>query len=144
MSQPTQTRESHAKYDPAFHFFLVPLTLILLLWAFIHHFRVKTLDSFFIGAAFFVLLVAIFKMRIYSLKVQDRLIRLEERLRLHALGTEALRNRLPELTERQLIALRFASDGEVNLLAIKALDEKLDGKQIKALIQNWRPDYHRV
>ena len=80
----------------------------------------------------------------YSAKVQDRVIRLEERLRLQSLAPDAFKARIPELTVRQLVALRFASDSEVTALATKALDENLAPKQIKALIQNWRPDFHRV
>jgi len=144
MSQPAQNFQNHTRFDPAFHFFLVPLTLILLVWSFVHHFKVKTLESFFVGMAFFLLLVAIFLTRTYSLRVQDRVIRLEERLRLQSLAGAALLARIPELTKGQLVALRFASDGEMAALATKALDEKLTPKQIKALIQNWRGDYLRV
>lgn len=139
-----QTRENHARYDPLFHFFLAPLTLIFLIWSGVAHFHQKTLESFFVAVAFLILFLTIFKTRAYSMKVQDRVIRLEERLRLDRLGNDTLRARIPELTEAQLIALRFASDAEVAPLAMKAVDEKLNGKQIKALIQNWRPDYFRV
>jgi hypothetical protein len=139
-----QNFKSHTRYDPAFHFFLVPLTFFLLVWSFVHHFHVKTLESFFVGMAFFLLLAALFITRSYSLKVQDRVIRLEERLRLELLASDSLRARIPELTKGQLVALRFASDAEVSALAAKALDEKLEPKQIKALIQNWRGDFLRV
>jgi hypothetical protein len=144
MSQPIQNYKNHAKFDPSFHFFLAPLTLILFVWSLVFHFRVKTLESFFVMAALFLLLVAIFKMRIYSLKVQDRVIRLEERLRLQALADTSLRARISELTVGQLVALRFACDAEVTGLAAKALDENLAPKQIKQLIQNWRADFFRV
>jgi hypothetical protein len=90
------------------------------------------------------LLVLAFLTRINPLKVQDRLIRMEERLRLAALLSEPLRSRIADLTEQQLVALRFASDAEIPQLVEETLSGNLSSKDIKKKIQNWRPDYFRV
>ncbi len=90
------------------------------------------------------LAIAVTKIRLNALRVQDRVIRLEERLRLASLLPEPLRSRIPELTVGQLVGLRFASDGEVAKLVERALSEKLSREDIKKAIQTWRPDNLRV
>jgi hypothetical protein len=90
------------------------------------------------------LIVLMFKVRLYALKVQDRVIRLEERLRLQTILSEPLRARVGELNEGQLIALRFASDSEAAGLVEKTLAGKLDRKAIKESVQQWRADNWRV
>ena len=89
-------------------------------------------------------LVLFFKVRGYALKVQDRIIRLEERLRLEKLLSEPLRGRIGDLSVGQLIGLRFAPDGEVEELVRQALEEQLSGEEIKKRIKVWRPDSLRV
>jgi Family of unknown function (DUF6526) len=146
-----QTFANHTRFDPPFHFFLVPvfvLAVILSLVFFFSHIGHRNLwgnvHAFLIVVLAFALLTLMFKTRIYALKVQDRVIRLEERLRLMQILPETLRSRIPELTEGQLVGLRFASDAELPRLVERTLNEKLSRQDIKKAIQNWRPDYWRV
>jgi hypothetical protein len=139
-----QTRSNYVRRDPAFHFFLIPTLLLLLAWTVIHLVRHTETSSIAFLVIAVLMLVTAFKARIYAIKVQDRVIRLEERLRLSGLLPEAFRSRVGELTESQLIALRFASDAEVPGLVQRTLNENLAAKQIKEAIRDWRPDYWRV
>jgi len=146
-----QNYANHTRFDPPFHFFIAPILLLGVILALIHFFAHLGHSDFRdnVHAILLILLSVtlvtwLLKTRLYALKVQDRVIRLEERLRLTQLLPEPLRSRIPELTEDQLIGLRFASDAEVPKLAERALNEKLNRKQIKQAIQNWRPDYWRV
>jgi len=143
MADKPQSFKNHTRLDPLFHQFLGPLSFILLIAAVTSFVRnVGLMTAFQVVAAIWAVVVT-FKIRLYALKVQDRIIRLEERLRMHELFSEPLKSRIGEFTESQLIALRFASDAELPTLAEKAL-EGLDQKQIKASIKTWRPDYFRV
>jgi hypothetical protein len=151
MAQESQSYDHHTRWDPAFHFFVIPVFVIGLLMTLIHFFAHITEGDFrdHFHAFMLILLAAacltlVFKVRLYSLKVQDRVIRLEERLRLTQLASEPLRSRIPDLTVNQLCALRFASDAEVTKLAERALNEKLSRADIKKAIKTWRPDYWRV
>jgi hypothetical protein len=146
-----QTFANHTRLDPPFHFYLLPIFVLALIFALIHFFAHLSrgdlrehIHAFLLILLAVAFLVLTFKTRLYALKVQDRVIRLEERLRLMQLLPEPLRARIPELTESQLIGLRFCSDAELPKLVERALTEKLSRKEIKKSIQNWRPDYWRV
>lgn len=146
-----QTFANHTRFDPWFHFFIAPVFILGLILSLVHFFaHLKESDfrddfhSALLILLAFALLTWVFKTRLYALKVQDRVIRLEERLRLAQLLQEPLRSRIPELTEDQLCGLRFASDAEVAKLVERTLNEKLTRKQIKQSVKNWRPDYWRV
>jgi len=139
-----QNYSNHTRFHPLFHMFLLPVAGINILAAAWHLFRHPGL-----WAAWFVILAlagatAIVMIRTYALKVQDRVIRLEERLRLSQLLAEPLRGRIGDLTEQQLIAIRFACDAEVPALVEKVLAGTMLPRDIKQAIDSWRPDYFRV
>ena len=144
MAEAPQDYSHHTRWDPVFHFFLMPVLLITLIMTVVHVIRRPGLHSAWMIVLAIAAIILIFKLRMYSLKVQDRIIRLEERLRLATLIDPALRNQIPSLTESQLIALRFASNTELPALAARAINEKLPPAEIKKAIQTWRPDYWRV
>jgi hypothetical protein len=139
-----QSLKSHARLDPPYHFVLLLVLLANLVISIVYVVR----HPCFYSAWFVVLaaaaILAALKMRMYPLKVQDRVIRLEERLRLQALAPSEWHTQIYHLTEDQLIALRFASDDEVVELAKQALEHHLTRKQIKERIKSWRADYWRV
>jgi hypothetical protein len=139
-----QSYANHARMDPPFHFFLAPLLIVAVIMSIISLVRHPCIDSILWMLLAIALFLTALKARSYALKAQDRVIRLEERLRLSMLLPEAARPRIAELTEPQLIALRFASDAELPALAVRALNEGLTSKQIKSSIQSWRADYFRV
>ena len=139
-----QSFANHAKFDPPFHFLLAPITLLFILYACVHLYRHPDLHSVILLVGGITAAGALLKFRVYSLRVQDRVIRLEERLRLATLLPDNLRSRIGELSEGQLIGLRFASDAELPALAQRAMNEKLSKKEIKKAIVNWRPDYFRI
>jgi len=144
MPDAPQSFEHHTRWDPAYHFFLVPVTVITFLWLIYNAYKTRTWFAYWEIIVGIAAIIAVFKIRTYALHVQDRLIGLEERLRLSSLVTPEFRPRINELSERQLVALRFASDAELPALANRALEEKLDPKAIKAAIKNWRADDFRV
>jgi hypothetical protein len=137
-----QTLANHTRYDPLFHFFMSPAVILLLIWAIAHAVRHFSYEALALVGFALLLFLTIFKARAFALKVQDRVIRLEERLRLASLLPPGAAQ--PALREGQWVALRLASDAELPSLAEKAAAQNLDSKQIKRAIQTWRPDYWRV
>jgi L-cystine uptake protein TcyP (sodium:dicarboxylate symporter family) len=145
MAEPLQqSYANHGRIDPSFHFFLVPVATISLIAAVVNVARFPGFGSAWLVVVSVAAIVGIFKMRLYSLKVQDRVIRLEERLRLQQILPEPLRSRVPELTLGQLVALRFAPDAELSSLVTRALNEKLSKDDLKKAVTVWRADFFRV
>lgn len=142
-----QNFANHMRLDPAYHYFLMPVFLLNLFISIGLAFKTFRVDAFLslwrvvVAGALFM---AASLLRNYALRVQDRVIRLEEQLRLAALLPAAEAAVLGSLSVRQMIALRFASDTEAPQLAIRAAAEQLTPKQIKAAVTHWRSDLHRV
>ena len=141
-----QNLVNHTRFVPAFHFFVLPVFVANFVWSL---FRLKQLEFSFAGIfgvvfALALMILALYA-RMFALAVQDRVIRLEERLRYERVLPTDLQTRCGELTLNQIVSLRFACDAELPALARKVLDEKLtERKAIKQLIKTWRPDYQRA
>jgi uncharacterized membrane protein YciS (DUF1049 family) len=145
MSQAPQSFEDHAKMVPLYHYWATGFLVIPTLY-----FAYVAITDFSVGSllmlvfAVGVIIAALFA-RVFALGVQDRVIRLEERLRLQRLLPDDLLARVEEVTTDQLVGLRFASDGELADLTRRVLDGELrDRKSIKRAVKEWRPDYQRI
>jgi hypothetical protein len=138
-----QTFANHAKLEPAYHIVAFGILVVNLGYAMLQLWRAPAFATGLQLALAAALLILFLAMRVFALSVQDRVIRLEERLRLERLLPEDLRARIPELSVPQLVALRFASDGELSELVRSVLEEKLERQAIKRRIKTWRPDYLR-
>lgn len=140
----SQSIKNHARFDPPYHFFLIFILLANLIISIVYVVKHPCFYSAWFVVLSVAAILALLKMRTYPLKVQDRVIRLEERLRLQALAPSEWHSQIYRLSEDQLIALRFAADDEVVELAKQALEHNLNRKQIKERIKEWRPDTWRV
>ena len=141
-----QNFANHGRFVPTYHFFAVPVFVINFVWSLV---RLWNLGFSFAGIFGVILAAALvilaFQARLFALAVQDRVIRLEERLRYAQVLPSDLQTRCAELTIDQVVALRFAGDAELPALTRKVLDEKMtERKAIKKLIKCWRPDYQRA
>jgi len=146
MSDPkAQSYANHTRWDPIFHFFALPVLLLLFpIYSIIHVIRHPTPQSGVIVVVALALAINTFRTRTYPLSVQDRLIGLEERLRLERVLGAAGKDFGNQLSDDQLIGLRFASDAELAELARAALAEKLPRKEVKRRVKTWRADHRRA
>jgi Family of unknown function (DUF6526) len=141
----TQNFQNHVKLVPTFHYVVMPIFLINLIWSIYrvaHALSAQSVVSLLLAVAFILLAL---NARMFALRVQDRVIRLEMQLRMQRVLPPDLRSHIVEFTEGQLVALRFASDAELPELARKVLQDKLtDRKAIKQMIRDWQPDLLRA
>jgi hypothetical protein len=145
MAEREQSYKTHARWLPLFHFFVIPVLLVNVVLAVWRLIQVPALATAY-GVVFAVALLGVgFLSRIQALTVQDRLIRLEERMRLRQLLPPDLQPRIATLSHRQLVALRFASDDELPELVREIAGGRLTTpKDIKMRVRNWRPDWLRA
>jgi hypothetical protein len=145
MVETPQNYENHTRWHPPFHFFLMPLFLLNFIFAAVQLYRFRDLDHVWL----LVLAVGLFVLsalaRTNALRVQDRLIRLEERMRYQQVLPQPLAQSAGALPLGQIVALRFASDEELPALVQQVLDGKLTkGDEIKRAVKHWRADTLRV
>jgi hypothetical protein len=141
-----QNFANHAKTVPAFHLFVLPVLFLNIGWS-VYRWKMSlwSLDGAIWVLTSVAILMGFMLARMFALSVQDRVIRLEERLRCERLLPQDLQARIVEFEPGQLVSLRFACDAELPALARKVLDEKMkDRKAIKQLVKNWRPDHLRA
>jgi hypothetical protein len=139
-----QTYANHRKVIPLYHFVTFAILLLNIYWTGKGVIEAPSMNSAVPLLLALALLVLFFALRTFPLVVQDRLIRLEMRLRLGQILPADLKPRAGELSVRQLAALRFASDSEMAELVRKVLDEKIESAEtIKRSIRDWQPDYMR-
>jgi hypothetical protein len=139
-----QNFKNHVRFDPQYHMVALAVLVVNLVMAFVFLAKHVSIFSEWLVILAIAVFIPFFKLRTYPLKVQDRIIRLEERMRLQALAPSEWHAQIYRLSEDQLIGLRFAADDEVVELAKKALEENLTRKQIKERIKDWRPDNFRI
>ncbi|HEY4678881.1 MAG TPA: DUF6526 family protein [Candidatus Angelobacter sp.] len=144
MSNKPQSYASHAKIDPSFHFFVLPVLLINIIVVGYLLFRHPGIGGAWLLLISLALLILATRLRSWATHLQDRVVRVEERIRLAAILPEPLRSRIAELSDSQIVGLRFASDAELPALFQRAIEEKLSRSDIKKAITDWRPDYSRI
>ena len=141
-----QNFANHTRLMPLFHYFVLPALTLNFGWSIYRLVHWRHWADGVIGVLTAAAVLSLcFCARLFALTVQDRVIRLEERLRFERLLPEDLKPRIPEFTVGQFVALRFAGDAELPALARKVLTDNLtDRKAIKQLVQNWRADHLRA
>jgi hypothetical protein len=145
MKDATQSYATHRRFIPAFHFFVLPVLLINIVVTVVQLVHYPSISAAWVVVVALALGIGFAYARFMPLRAQDRMIRLEERMRLERLLPSDLRGRINELTPEQLIALRFAPDDEVADLTRRVFSGDLRNPgEIKRAIRNWRGDYLRV
>lgn len=144
MSKP-QSYSNHVRIVPLFHLFVLPVLFVNVGWTIYRLFHEISFATIFGLILAIALLTGFTYARIFALKVQDRIIRLEMNLRLMKILPADLQPRIGEFTIDQLVGMRFASNEELPEMARKVLADHIpDRKTIKKMVKNWQPDEARA
>ncbi len=145
MATNPQNFTNHTRWHPPFHYFVVPVMLINFIWSIVLFVMSPGWNSGWWVVVSLALVVLTFLVRVNSLKVQDRVIRLEEAIRYQQVLSPAVRQQTSALSPGQIVALRFATDDELEeLLSRVAAGNFAKTRDIKQAIKNWRADTFRV
>lgn len=145
MSQSDQSFSNHAAWFPLYHFVLAPVVVGLFIWSGYRAMSTHGVDQHVTLLAAAALLLVTAVIRLTPVKLQDRIIRLEEQVRMHRVLPAEMQARMGEFSVDQLVALRFASDAELPDLARRVLDERITKRaDIKRAIKTWRADHFRI
>lgn len=140
-----QNYQNHARYFPIFHYFAFPILAVYAIRGIVLLARNPSLATAGAAAVAVAILLGVFGSRVMVLKVQDRIIRLEMRLRLERVLPPDMHALIAELRAKHLVALRFASDAELPALVRRvAQGELASQKDIKMAVTDWQPDWFRA
>ncbi len=144
-AQVAQTFANHRRYHPTWHFVAVPVVMLHVTIAAYHAWRFPTRWNIWTVVFAVGVVLAVFAARVQTLRVQDRVIRLEMRLRLREVLPALLAGRIMELSTSQLVGLRFAGDAELPALVERCLKGELKDKEaVKKEVRDWQPDFLRA
>jgi hypothetical protein len=145
MPKAPQTFTNHTRWHAPFHFFLMPVMLLNVIWSIVQFARAPGWNQGEWVLVSFALVMMAFLVRFNPLRAQDRIIRLEEQLRYQRVLPQPLAARCDELRHPQVIALRFASDEELEGLISRVLGGEVSkAGDIKKSIKQWRADTSRI
>lgn len=145
MSDRAQSFENHARFVPLYHYVVLPILSANVFWLAWRFIQAPGVDRGIAALTAVALALGVVFGRVFALKAQDRIIRLEMRLRLATVLPADLRGRIADLAPGQLIALRFASDAELPQLVAAVLKDNIqDKKTIKKMVTRWQADHARV
>jgi len=140
-----QTYANHVRFEPAYHFVMFPILLVNAGWSVYRLLAGVTFDGVLAVAVAVALVILALYARVFALRAQDRIIRLEMQLRMRELLPDAVHSQIGEFTPAQFVALRFASDAELPTLAARVLADNIqDRRAIKQMISSWKADHLRV